>query len=100
MIFALGNLVASHGQNFCPLQKIFCSGQNYFVLDKSDFVHDKKHFVWADGQGIRRKEKISMWIFISHQLNQLIGWKKQFQCRFCICMQLKFISSRIFQDHK
>ena len=43
IIFTLGKLVSSHGQNFCP-------GQNYFVLDKSDFVLDNKYFVWADGQ--------------------------------------------------
>ena len=56
IIFSLGKLVSSHGQNFCPGQKIFCCGQNYFVLDKSNFVPDKKCFVWADGQGIRQKE--------------------------------------------
>ena len=52
IIFAFGKLVSSHGQNFCPGQKIFCPRQNYFVLDKYDFVSDKKYFVWADGQGI------------------------------------------------
>ena len=31
IIFALGKLVWSHGQNFCPGQKIFCPRQNYFV---------------------------------------------------------------------
>ena len=28
IIFALRKLVSSHGQNFCPGQKIFCHGQN------------------------------------------------------------------------
>ena len=54
IIFALRKLVSSHGQNFCPGQKIFCHGQNQFVLDKSDFVPDKKYFVQVDGQGIYR----------------------------------------------
>ena len=31
IIFVLGKLVSSNGQNFCPGQKIFCPGQNYFV---------------------------------------------------------------------
>ena len=53
IIFVLGKLVSSNGQNFCPGQKIFCPGQNYFILDKSDFVLDKNYFVWADGQGKR-----------------------------------------------
>ena len=53
IIFALGKLISSHGQNFCPGQKIFCPRQNYFVQDKSDFVLDEKHFVQANGQGIR-----------------------------------------------
>ena len=52
IIFAFGKLVSSHGQIFCPGQKIFCLRQNYVDLDKPDFVLDKKYFVWADGQGI------------------------------------------------
>jgi len=44
IIFVLGKLVSSNGQNFCPVE-------NYFVLDKFDFVPDKKCIVWADGQG-------------------------------------------------
>ena len=65
IIFGLGKLVSSYGQNFCPGQKIFCPRRNHFVLDKSDFVSDKKYFVWADGRGINHFLKECKELFLT-----------------------------------